>query len=202
MSTDSLIPTPTVDELKAEISKIKEQAQIAALQEELESLKKPSEFEGAMQEPDDQKVLKTKRQSAKLMDLILERLIRMFAIRPIIGNIIALGLSCFALFYIYHEIDLAGFSGYRHYFGLGTLLFAALQIIKSSTRSLMLPILAFLVTGSLIAHSLKRDQSSEGYHQFFSQILRQSNMFLTHRTSSEYPSEHRHDSTEVRMQYD
>ena len=86
-------------------------------------------------------------------------------------------------------------------FGLGTLLFAALKIIKSSTRSLMLPILA-LVIGSLIAHSLKRDQSSEGYHQFCSQMLRQSNMFLTHRTSSEYPSEHRHDSTEVPMQYD
>jgi len=75
----------------------------------------------------------------------------MFAIRPIIGNIIALGLSCFALFYIYHEIDLAGFSGYRHYFGVGKLLFAALQIIKSSTRCLMLPILA-LVIESLIAH--------------------------------------------------
>ena len=170
MSTDSLIPTPTVDELKAEISKIKEQAQIAALQEELESLKKPSEFEGAMQEPDDQKVLKTKRQSAKLMDLILERLIRMFAIRPIIGNIIALGLSCFALFYIYHEIDLAGFGGYRHYFGLGTLLFAALQIIKSSTRSLMLPILA-LVIGSLIAHSLSGPQTLFGFSKTFFEYL-------------------------------
>ena len=170
MSTDSLIPTPTVDELKAEISKIKEQAQIAALQEELESLKKPSEFEGAMQEPDDQKVLKTKRQSAKLMDLILERLIRMFAIRPIIGNIIALGLSCFALFYIYHEIDLAGFSGYRHYFGLGTLLFAALQIIKSSTRSLMLPILA-LVIGSLITHSLSGPQTLFGFSKTFFEYL-------------------------------
>lgn len=48
----------------------------------------------------------------------------------------------------------------------------------------------------------KQVQNSKGYHQFCSQILRQSNMFLTHRTSSEYPSEHRHDSTEVQMQYD
>ena len=48
----------------------------------------------------------------------------------------------------------------------------------------------------------KQVQSSEGYHQFCSQMLSQSNMFFTDRTSSEYPSEHRHDSTEVQMQYD
>jgi len=45
----------------------------------------------------------------------------------------------------------------------------------------------------------KQVESSEGYHQFCSQMLHQSNMFLTHRTSSEYPSEHPHDSTEVQM---
>ena len=87
----------------------------------------------------------------------------MLAVRPIIGNIIA-------LFYIHHEIDLAGFSSYRHYFGLGTLLFAALQIIKSATRSLMLPILA-LVIGSLIAHSLSGSNTLFGFSKTFFEYL-------------------------------
>ncbi len=48
----------------------------------------------------------------------------------------------------------------------------------------------------------KQVQSSEGSHQFCSQMLLQSNTFLTHRAASEYPSEHPHDSREVQMQYD
>ena len=45
-------------------------------------------------------------------------------------------------------------------------------------------------------------QSSKGYHQFCSQMLRQSGMFFSHKTSAEYLSEHRHDSLEAQQEYD
>ena len=45
-------------------------------------------------------------------------------------------------------------------------------------------------------------QNSKGYHQFCSQMLRQSGMFFSHKTSAEYLSEHRHDSPEAQREYD
>ena len=45
-------------------------------------------------------------------------------------------------------------------------------------------------------------QKPKGYHQFCSQILRQSSIFLSHEPSSEYFSEHRHDSPEDQREYE
>ena len=45
-------------------------------------------------------------------------------------------------------------------------------------------------------------QKSKGYHQFCSQMLRQSDLFFSHKTSAEYLTEHRHDSPEAQQKYD
>ena len=45
-------------------------------------------------------------------------------------------------------------------------------------------------------------QKSKGYHQFCSQILRQSSIFISHEPSSEYFSEHRRDSPEDQREYE
>ncbi len=110
-------------------------------------------LEGELQNPDRAQVLKTKRRASSFVEMVLRRLMGMLSFKPVIGNIIAVGLAMLALYYVYQEVDLDGFSKYRHYFGMGIQIFAAIQIIKSGTRSLLLPLLA-MVGGSMMAHSL------------------------------------------------
>ncbi len=45
-------------------------------------------------------------------------------------------------------------------------------------------------------------QSSKGYHQYCNQLLRRPGMFFSHKKSTEYLSEHRHDSPEAQREYD
>ncbi len=112
----------------------------------------PTEFDGAMQIPDTQRVLKTKRKGGHFFDVLFDRLQQMFALRPIIGNVIALLMAGVVLYYIFHEVSLAGFGKYQAYFGWGIQLFAAIQIIKSGTRSLLLPFLAMVIGASVSQH--------------------------------------------------
>ena len=170
MSQDSLTPSPTLEELKQQVADAKQQTEFDRLHEELRTLKEPNEFDGAMQEPDQYKVLKTKRRARHAVDILIDRLSRMFAVRPIIGNLIGIGLAFFAMYYIYHKIDLEGFKQYQDYFGIGTQLFAAVQIIKSGTRSLLLPVIA-LVFGSIAAHTLPHHHTLFGYSQNFYEHL-------------------------------
>ena len=124
-----------------------------------------------MESVDDVRALHSKGRLKTAIELILERLQAMFAITPIIGNIIGLGLAMFALYYIRHEIDLAGFGHYRNYFGIGIEIFGALQVIKSGTRSLTLPLVA-LVGGSIIAHSIPHGQMVMGFgRDFYEQLM-------------------------------
>ncbi len=92
-----------------------------------------------------------------VMELLIYRVKGMFAIRPIIGNIIALMLAAFVLYYIYNQVDIAWFAKYRHYFCTAVLLFAAIQIIRSGAGSLILPFSA-LVVGGVISHTLGAHQ--------------------------------------------
>ncbi len=147
-----------LSELKEKIREAKQKAEYEKLKQELHDITysaahMPTEFDGAMQMPDTDKVLKAKRNKRHFFDLLIGRIKNMFSFRPIIGNVIALLLSMVALYYIFHEVDMAGFGKYRSYFAIGIQIFAAIQIIKSATRSLLLPILAMIVGGS-IAHSI------------------------------------------------
>lgn len=67
-------------------------------------------------------------------------------------------LAGVALYYIFNEIKEPWFIKYQNYFGIGIQLFAALQIIKSGSRSLLLPVLALVVVG-IASHSLAEDQT-------------------------------------------
>lgn len=153
-------PRSEYDQLKRDLAAMHSQAQ-----------QLPSEYDGSLQWPDHQQVLKSQRRSRHAIELLLQRLAAMFAIRPILGALIALGLTAVVLFYIRHEIDLAGFGAYRHYFGWGAEIAGALTIIKSATRSLLLPFVA-LVIGGMIAHSMGSHGTVFGFsHRFYEQLM-------------------------------
>ena len=103
------------------------------------------------------------------IDIIIDRLVAMFSLRPIVGNLIAIGLIGFALYYIRHEIDLIGFKQYSKYFGIGLEIAAAVQIIRSGMRSLALPV-ASLIIGGAIAHTMNAPVF--GFNKvFFEQLM-------------------------------
>jgi hypothetical protein len=94
----------------------------------------------------------------------------MFSLRPIIGSIIALLIAGVALSYIYHEVDMTSFTKYQSYFAIGIQVFAAIQIIKSATRGLLLPFLA-LVIGGTVAHSLGAHHTLMHFNRTFYEHL-------------------------------
>jgi hypothetical protein len=93
-----------------------------------------------------------------LIHLMLSRITGMFAVRPVMNNLIALGLASLVLYYLFFEVSDSGFLHYQSYFCVGIQLFAALQIIKSGTRSLLLPFSA-LILGGIAAHTLEHHQT-------------------------------------------
>ena len=164
-----------LEELKSQLSEAKRKAEYEKLKQDLheityKSVNTPNEFEGVMQLPDTDKVMVTKRKSHHFFDLLFSRIRGMFSLRPIIGNIIALLISMVALYYIFHEVDMAGFGEYKNYFAIGIQIFAAIQIIKSATRGLLLPFLA-LIVGGTIAHTLGAHQTLLHFNKAFYEHL-------------------------------
>ncbi|ABS78554.1 hypothetical protein CbuD7D7780_11735 (plasmid) [Coxiella burnetii] len=68
------------------------------------------------------------------------------------------------------EITLHHFDKYQHYIGVGLLIFGGIQIIKSSTRSLFIPLIA-TIAGAVISHTLPNGQMLFTYNATFYQSL-------------------------------
>lgn len=103
------------------------------------------------------KVINPTQHKQHLISLLINKIRGMFSVRPIIGNIIALMLAGFVLYYIYHQVDASWFTKYQHYFAIAIMIFAAIQVIRSGANSLILPFLA-MVMGGVISHSLGQHQ--------------------------------------------
>ncbi len=148
MSNILITTEQQIEQLEQQLFQLKEQQALSASPPDAEQ----AVLEGELQTPDTYQTLKTKRLRASIIEVVFRRIAAMVSIRPIIGNIIAIGLAMLALFYVYQEVDIAGFESYKSYFGIGIQLFGAIQIIKSGTRSLLLPLIA-MVWGGMVAHS-------------------------------------------------
>lgn len=118
-----------------------------------EAVNTPNEYSSSMQYPDTYQVLKTKRKDKTFFDLLYARLIHMLSPRPIIGNFIALGLAAIAIFFVTNKVDIKFVHEHSHMFINGILFAAAFNIIKSASRSILLP-LAAMIGGYFISSSL------------------------------------------------
>jgi len=161
--------------LRSEIEALKRKAEYEKLQNDLQSISKkvantPNDFAQSLQTPNTQAVLKKKRQGRHFFELFFDRIRGMFSLRPIVGNIIALLIAGMLLFYIFNTVDTAGFEKYDSVFAIGIQLFAAIQIIKSAKRGLLLPVLALLI-GACVAHSLGAHQTLWHFNKAFYEHL-------------------------------
>ena len=139
MSDITIPDEQTIEKLKSQISDMSRKAEHEKLKKELAELTReivhtPNEFEGAMQMPDTEKVLSAKRKRAGFFELVINRVRDMASLRPIVGNVIAIGLAVFALYYITTQVQGTVLEDYQHYLGTGMCIFAGLQVIRSATH--------------------------------------------------------------------
>lgn len=163
---------------EADLNTLREQIAAAERQREYDDLKarleniqgQGNDLEGAIQTPDAEKVLHTKRKSTPLIERIILRITQMLSPRPVVGNIIAIGLAMVALHFLRHEITLEGFGKYQNYIGIGLLIFGATQVVKSGTRSLFIPMVT-MIAGAVISHTLPGGEHFLGYTAKFYQYV-------------------------------
>lgn len=152
---------PSMDDLATLRSQLDEQKRIAEyqkLKKDLEDIttrtvSTPSDLEGVMQMPDTEKVLVTKRLTHSIVEKIVDRALKMCAIQPIIGSIIAIMLPIGGMFFLHFLSQLALKHGVHWvaqglpYFMKGSMIAISLAILASASRSILLPVLGMVFAG-------------------------------------------------------
>jgi len=127
-----------------------------------------TEFDGGMTEVDTEKLLKTNRSKESFFDLVFGRIIRMFNARPIVGNIIGIGLAFVGLMSMNKYMNNPDLVMVKMYLGRFMMISGIVQILKSATRSLLLPLVATAVGGT-IANQLTGNHLMFGQPSWFYQ---------------------------------
>jgi len=127
-----------------------------------------TEFDGGMTEVDTEKLLKTTRSKDSFFDLVIARIIRMFNARPVIGNIIGIGLAFVGLMSMNKYMNNPELVMVKMYLGRFMMISGVVQILKSATRSLLLPLVATAV-GGIIANQLTGNHLMLGQPSWFYQ---------------------------------
>ena len=176
-TTTNTAPTEAeLAELKSQLEAAERQRQYDEIKSKLDEIKgqdgqQSNELEGAIQELDTERVMQSKRNTLHLVEMIIKRFTRMLSPRPVVGNLIAIGLTFVALHFLRHEVTLAGFGKYQDYIGTGLLIFGAIQVLKSSMRSLFIPVVA-MIAGAIISHTLPHGEHFLGYSaQFYQHMM-------------------------------
>jgi len=127
-----------------------------------------TEFDGGMTEVDTEKLLKTPRSKDSFFDLVILRILRMFNARPIVGNIIGIGLAFVGLMSMNKYMNNPELVMVKLYLGRFMMISGVVQILKSATRSLLLPLVATAVGGT-IANQLTGNHLMFGQPSWFYQ---------------------------------
>ena len=147
-----------LNELKSQIDAQKKINEYEQLKKELADITYKAnhtltEFDGGMKQVDTERALKTQRSTSSFSELMIHRIIKMCHVRPIIGNIIALGLAFIGLTFLSNFLIDPELQSLRQ----GIMYFiefaAAVQIVKSASRSIVLPLAATAI-GAMVSHQL------------------------------------------------
>jgi len=149
-----------ISELKEKIADQKRVDQYNKLKADLEDISyraanTNNEFQSAMQTPDTDRVLQSRKGTDNFINLLIARVQRMCSPRPAVGNFIALGITLAVLFImrsgIVTHIGSWDVSNFLPYLGYLALVSGALQVIQSATRTLLIPLLALIIGGLITA---------------------------------------------------
>lgn len=155
----SVIPTQEqLNDLRDRINEQKRMAEYQKLKNDLEEItfkavNTPNDLDGAMQMPDTDRALQSKRPVHSIVGKMVDRALKMCAIQPIIGNIVALLLPILGIIFLTTLNSLAikhgihWFSYALPYFMKSSMIAVSLVIVVSSSRSILLPVLGMAIAG-------------------------------------------------------
>lgn len=157
-----MITDDQINDLKFKINEHKKREEYERLKNDLFEItyranNTLTEFDSGMLQVDTERVLLNKNRKQTLSEIIIARVIKMCALRPITGNLIALALAIISIFSLnsfLNNPELETLKTVLRYF----IEFAAgMQILKSASRSLVLPIFA-TIAGAIVANHLTGHQ--------------------------------------------
>jgi hypothetical protein len=147
-----------IEELQLKITEHKKREEYNRLQRDLFEItyrahNTLNEFDGGMKQVVVDQVLSNKNKKQTFSDVFIARFIKMCSVRPITGNLIAITLAIIAICSLNIFLNNPELKTLK--LGLGYFIeFAAgVQILKSASRSLILPIIASIV-GAVVANQL------------------------------------------------
>ena len=129
-----------------------------------------TEFDGGMKQVDTERVLSDKYRKQTFSEIFISRFIKMCAIRPITGNLIAITLAIVAICSLnlfLNNPDLKTLKLWIQYF---IELAAGIQILKTASRSLILPVCATII-GAVVSNQITGNQSLLQQPHVFYQAL-------------------------------
>jgi uncharacterized membrane protein YeaQ/YmgE (transglycosylase-associated protein family) len=147
-----------INELRTQINEHKKRQEYERLKNDLFNITFQAnhtltEFDSGMKQVDTERVLSSPNHKKTFSEIVIARLIKMCSVRPIIGNLIAVGLAMVSIFSMHSFLNNPDLNSLKIYLSYFIELAAGIQILKSASRSLILPIFATLI-GAIIANKL------------------------------------------------
>ena len=150
-----------INELRFQINAQKKREEYERLKKDLYNITFQAnhtltEFDGGMKQVDTERVL-SNNQKKSFSEIFIARFIKMCAVRPIVGNLIAVTLAMVSIFSMHSFLNNPDLGSLKTYLSYFIELAAGIQILKSASRSLVLPICA-TIFGAIIANQLTSHQ--------------------------------------------
>ena len=151
-----------INELKAKLDAQKKLNEYEKLKQDLFNItfqanQTLTEFDGGMQQVDTEQSLKTKRNTLSFSEIFVSRTLKMCNVRSVIGNMIAISLAVVGLLFLYDCLNNPELKTLKIYLAYFIEIAAAVQILKSASRSIVLP-LAATVIGAIVSNQLTGHQ--------------------------------------------
>ena len=151
-----------INELKSKIDAQKKINEYAKLKKDLfdvtfQANHALTEFDGGMQQVDTEQSLKTKREISALSEIFVARTIKMCNVRPVVGNMIAISLAIVGLVFLFNCLNNPELKTLKIYLSYFIEMAAAVQILKSASRSIVLPLVATIM-GAMVSNQLTGHQ--------------------------------------------
>jgi hypothetical protein len=174
--------TDLLNSTEQEIARLRREIDASRRQEELKKLKEEmaeitlkaqydlGEFEGGLKEVDTERLLKNKQKSNHLMDKALSSFLKMMSVRPVIRNLVAIFVLMGCVVCLLDFLHIKALEGKIIYFCYFIEVAVGIQILKSATRSLLIPVAATLI-GAVVANTMPEGSLFLMHHQLFYQIL-------------------------------
>lgn len=162
MDNTLVVTDDEINELRLQISEHKKCEEYARLKKDLFEITYKAnntltEFDGGMKQVDTARVLSNKNRIQTFSEIFISRFIKMCAVRPITGNLIAVTLAIVAICALHVFLNNPDLKTLKTILGYFIEFAAGIQILKSASRSLILPIFA-TIAGAIVANHLTGHQ--------------------------------------------